>query len=302
MSPAGARSERSADPGGFFRAADEPLRAPFIEQVEAACAALGIDLTWSSSQWIATMERGGRRQRVAGYTFGLNDSAAVELAVDKGAASSVLSAASIAAVRHREWTFGGLGSRECAELVAGAERLPVVAKPVRGHSGADVHRAGSVDELAAVFDAMRERYKSVAVSPLVEDADEYRLIVLSDRVLLAFVKRRPAAKPGRAAEWRHNAEFGSTGEVLGEESPLYGRLAELARAALGALGLRVGAVDVFVSTAGMQVLEVNDAFTLNRFSLESPERFELAAGVVLAVIGACFDDPVAAGTGDPSGS
>lgn len=278
--------------GGFFRPIDEVLRAPFVQQVEAACGSLGIRLTWSSSRWIGTMERGSRRERVVGYTFGLNDSAAVELAVDKAATWSMLSSSSIDVVRHREWSFGDPESLADAKIVADGERLPIVVKPVRGHSGADVHRAFSVDELAATFDLLRRKYRSVVVSPFVAFADEYRLIVLDGRILLAFQKSRMADAGDPRSEWRHNAEFGSTGGILAERSEIYVRLVSLAQRSMVALGLRVGAVDIFVSGDDLKVLEVNDAFSLNRFSLASSDRFDRAAAVVLAVVAASFDEEV----------
>jgi glutathione synthase/RimK-type ligase-like ATP-grasp enzyme len=278
--------------GGFFRAREEALRAPFIEQVEAACRSLGIRLTWSSDRWIGTMQRDSRRERVVGYTFGLNDSAAVEISIDKGATSSVLSSNSVEVVRHREWTFGDLGSVADAQIVADDERLPIVVKPVRGHSGIDVYRAFSVDEVAATFDLLRQKYGAVVVSPFVSDAEEYRLIFLDGRSMLAFQKKRAADAKDPRTEWRHNAEFGSTPEVLAEDSEIYERLASLARRAMVALGLRVGAVDILVSGDEHRVLEVNDAFTLDRFSLASSAGFDRAAAIVLAVVAAIFDEGV----------
>lgn len=285
-----------ASVGGFFRAREPALRAPFIAQVEAACDSLGVRVAWSPDRWVGTMERGSRRERVVGYTFGLNDSAAVEVSVDKGAAFTVLSSSSIEVVRHREWTFGDLGSVDDAQAIANDEPLPIVVKPVRGHSGADVHRAFSVDELAAAFDLLRRRHSAVVISPFVPAADEYRLIFLDGSIMLAFQKKRVGDAGDPRAEWRHNAEFGSTPKVLAEDVEIYGSLASLARRAMDALGLRLGAVDILVSDDDLMVLEVNDAFTLDRFSLASEDGYDRAAAIVLAIVSALLGD-----TPDPSG-
>ena len=270
--------------GGFSRPYDRDARAPFVTQIDHACRDLGVGLRWLSDSWIAVLEKGTRRGHIVGYTFGLNDSAAVELAVDKSATAAILSAYRIPVVDHKIFTFGDLTSTDAAAQIAAGYPLPVVVKPARESDGLDVQRAETIDHLCSVVRDLRTRHAAIAVSPLIVEPDEYRVVILDGRVLLAFRKVVQATRQGAPPEWRHNAVFGSQAQLLPDTAPILPSLTTLARRTLSVLGLRVGAVDIFDRAGDLRVLEVNDAFSLNGFSLQSDEHFALAENVFGAII------------------
>lgn len=268
--------------GGFSRPHDHDAREPFVAQIDHACRDLGVSVRWLSDSWVAVLEKGTRRGHIVGYTFGLNDSAAVELAVDKTATAEILAAYRVPVVDHKIFTFGDLTSTDAAAQIAAECPLPVVVKPARESDGLDVRRAETVDHLCSVLRDLRTRHAAIAVSPLIAQPDEYRVVILDGRVLLAFRKVLQATTP----EWRHNAVFGSYAKLVSDTAPILPRLSSLARRTLSVLGLRAGAVDIFDRAGDLRVLEVNDAFSLNGFSLQSEEHFDLAEKVFGAIIAA----------------
>lgn len=270
--------------GGFVRPYDHDARAPFIEQIDRACRDLGVELRWFSDSWIGLLSYGVHRGHIVGYTFGLNDSAAVELAVDKTATAAVLSAHSIPVVAHEIFTFGDLSSADAAFQIATKWPPPIVFKPARESDGLDVRRADTVDDLEPLIGYFRTRHAAIAVSPLVTQPEEYRVVVLDGHALLVFRKMMPAGSQGSPQEWRHNAVFGSVAELVSDTAPIWPHLSSLGRRTLSALGLRVGAVDIFGHTGNLSVLEVNDAFSLNGFSLQSPRHFDLSQRIFREII------------------
>lgn len=127
---------------------------------------------------------------------------------------------------------------------------PVVVKRTHGAQGRWVRRAADADELAAALAEFAPEGPSALV--LQPEVVEFR-----GRTLRVIVTGgRPVAASLRMAagqEWRSNVVRGASQEIVvaaDEES-------ELAAAAVAALGLRHGGVDVLRTAAGPRVLEVN---------------------------------------------
>lgn len=87
----------------------------------------------------------------------------------------------------------------------------------------------------------------LVVQPLVDYADDWRVLVAGSKVV-AWAKRVPP--PG---EWRANLRFGASWTA--PDIPV--GVADVSCAAVDALGLDYGGVDVLVDESGPQVVEVN---------------------------------------------
>ncbi|MEV6006215.1 hypothetical protein AB0M29_05360 [Streptomyces sp. NPDC051976] len=270
--------------------ANEPFRPDFVAHMERAAALSGAELRWHSGQWVAELRHGGRRRLVVGYHFPLNDAASALIATDKVAASVLLTSDGVPNVPHR--LLRPRPDRRAAETAAGVP-LPLVIKPLSASGGRDVHRASTRLELTDVLASLTTRYTALAVCPWVPIGHEYRVVVLDDRLELAFEKRpadRAAKEPGSmgsTSEWRHNLKFGATAVLL-TDPDLCGALGDLAGRAMRSLGLVFGSVDIVATDGGdLTVIEVNSGVCLERFSRQSQECHAAAERVYAAAVAAC---------------
>lgn len=271
--------------GGFARPYTPSLRATFIGQITEAAHALGAQLRWHPGDWVAELVLGQRRQLIVGYTFAINDSASAELAVDKAATSATLAEHGVPVVTHRVFTFGDLSVREAAKAMLAEMALPLVIKPLRASGGTDVRRASTFAELTEALGAMAVKYASIAVSPWLHAPTEYRVVWVDGSAQLVFGKTIRSADP---SEWRHSSDYGAWAELV-RAGPVRAALTALAGRASIALGLTVAAVDILDTTSdGMQVIEVNDAFSLNHFSQQSAAHYRQAVLAYQAILAAGF--------------
>lgn len=163
---------------------------------------------------------------------------------DKAATAELLGRAGVPQVPTTVVTFDG------AQAAAAAIGYPVVVKRTHGAQGRWVRRAADAAELAAALAEFAPEGPSALV--LQPEIVEFR-----GRTLRVIVTGgRPVAASLRTAageEWRSNVARGASQEIVtpaAEET-------ELARAAVAAVGLRHGGVDVLRTAAGPRVLEVN---------------------------------------------
>ena len=125
--------------------------------------------------------------------------------------------------------------------------VPLVAKPRQGSSGDGVRliTEDAVDAALATGDLVQQR---------ILDAEEYRVTVVDGRDV-AWARKVPAA-----GEFRANLDLGA--RMVAARRP-DAAAASVACAAVEALGLDIGGVDLMVGRSGPVVLEVNAATTLH---------------------------------------
>jgi ribosomal protein S6--L-glutamate ligase len=141
--------------------------------------------------------------------------------------------------------------------------------------------------MVAALTCLRVRYQALAASPWVDIASEYRVIVLDDHAELIFEKVRPVPE----GDWRNNLKYGSV-PVIQPGNWLGGALTDMARQAVGALGLRFASVDIVASRAGLAVLEVNSGVCLERFSAFGAGHFDRGCTVYEHALRACLAGPM----------
>lgn len=236
-----------------------------------------------SDDWILRLSRGGSTHWVVGYKFDVNTAVASELAQDKVAMHTVLAHAGLPSVPH---VIVRSAAGERPDVVEIAKRLPegpVVIKPLEGTGGHGVRKYVSVT--AGLEAVGYEPEVAWAVSPYCEVQQEFRLIVLLDRVLLGYEKTRPAVRHGLRY---FNLGLGAVPQDITDKD-LYGRLAQLARAACRAAAIRLAAVDmVRVRSGELLVLEVNDGIMMEHYGRVNRRNYRNAAGVYDAIVSAVF--------------
>lgn len=265
-------------------------RPNFVAHITNAAVALGADVAWLSNNYIALVMNGQNTAAIVGYHFPINDAAAAVLADDKSASVEVLSCFGIPHVPHILLRFKSRKRLDQeADRVVRLLGFPLVVKPYRGTGGKDVTRVDSQDALVAALIALRARHQALTICPWVDIEHEYRVVMLDDQEQLIFEKSRAAARgtyrtPHR--EWRHNLKYGST-PAIQVDPGLCGSLAEIARLATRALGLRFASVDIAAAGSRIAVLEINSGVCLERFSSFSAEHFERAGVVYSRALRAC---------------
>ena len=255
-------------------------RDHFTHQLEQAAGACGAQLRWLSDGWVAQLTKDGRRRRVIGYTFPLNDAVAAQIANDKVATYAVLFDNQVPAIMHRILRPSDLPADAHSAAALDAVPLPLVAKPNEGRSGMHVLRARDQAELHEAMRFLAQRYRAVALSPYVEIAHEYRVVVLDEVVRIVVEKHRQA-------DWRHNLCFGATSRLV-DAADVVAAVTVLAQRAMTALDLRFASVDLVDVAGELAVLEINSAVTLERFSAQAREHAQLARDVYRDAVAACF--------------
>lgn len=166
----------------------------------------------------------------AGYPV-VNGTHPAAVAADKWATTLVLARCGVAQVPTTLLQAG--------TVLAPAQTTRVV-KTLFGSSGVGVHRVPAQC-------ALLPGAEPLLVQPFVPFTGDWRVLVADDTAV-AWAVRTPAE-----GEWRSNLRLGSTWEARAIPEPV----AELAIAAVAALGLDYGGVDVLTTDDGAWVLEVN---------------------------------------------
>lgn len=256
-------------------------RPNFVAHITNAAMALGAQITWLSSDYIAAVTCGPHAIMIVGYHFPLNNAAACALADDKCATADMLAYVDVPHVRHTLIRFDSDGNLvDELDRVTGLFGFPLVIKPHRGTGGQGVTRVDSPSAMVGALTCLRVQYEALAACPWVDVEREYRVVVLDEHAQLIFEKVRPDG------EWRNNLKYGSMPVII-EDPYLCDPLTGLALRAVGALGLRFASVDIVVTGTGMAVLEVNSGVCLERFSASSADHFDRASAVYAQALRAC---------------
>lgn len=169
-----------------------------VAMLHEVCAAEGIDLVSFCEDWVHRLERNGRTAFVFGYDFSINNATAQSIAKDKAATYAVLSLAGIPAVEHRLFFAPSMAAYiphdgNWASMAKYLEAHPggIVGKPNEGTGGNDVYRISTMLQLETAVQRLFQRHRTVCFSPFLDQASEFRVIVVDDASVLAYEKVRP---------------------------------------------------------------------------------------------------------------
>lgn len=262
-----------------------PEEQTILAAVRAVCKSHGVTYRTFSDGWIIRLEKAGRRHYLYGYgDLGMNLHAVAQIALDKVAAYLVLDDAGVPAVPH--WLLSTVISPEIdPQLLTRllAEHGSLVVKPLKGGMGRQVHRVDDVAAAMAVTSGQGET--EWAASPFVDIAREVRLIVCDGAVRFAHEKSDPVMIDGLKM---YNLSLGAGSRQL-EPADLPDNLLQLGIGAAAAIGLRLGAVDVAIDTAGMmRVLEINCNFSLEHFAGRSPRNRRRVIALYTGILASAF--------------
>lgn len=237
----------------------------------------------------------------AGSPYALNDTRAASIARDKAFCAEVLRKAGVPVVPGRmffvtkRWAEMRGPGREPDDALRYAERAdyPLFCKPISASNGLFAEVIADASAFASYLERVSREHFAILAQPYIR-ASEYRVFVLEGDPVFSYRKspmrlvgdgaRTISALAGAEARARDedgdllashvvlpagatallegpaNRAVGGSAEALREGAPA--PLAELARAAAGAVGLRLAAIDIFDRSAtgdlsDLLVIEVN---------------------------------------------
>lgn len=226
-----------------------------------------IDYVSFSDDWIVEFWRGQDRHFIYANKLEANTAASAEIATDKVGTYQILTHHHIPALPHYLLTTPVAPSADTSYL----ENLfqqhdELVVKPTFGSKGQDIHRCARVPEALAIV--QDQRITSWSASPFIDIQREVRLVILDGRLALAYEKQNPVIVLGLKM---FNLHLGATAKRL-DASEIDSSLTEIARQAMQAIGLTLGAVDILIDEHGKpHILEINSNFSVERFAASSPE-------------------------------
>ena len=171
----------------------------FLDAIRKYCATHGIQIEIRSAGWLVLMRRGTKQHLAFGYDLGLNSSVAHRIANDKAATAEVLQASGIACVPHAVFFTPQMNEvmppqASWEAMIAILKENPngVVVKPNEGTSGNFVFKVSTKPELELAAHRIFSSSPSLAISPWLDIEDEVRVVLMDDRPLVVYSKRRPA--------------------------------------------------------------------------------------------------------------
>lgn len=245
----------------------------FIDLMTHACGQNGVELEVLSNGWLLRMNKNDRVRYVIGSSFDLNPQASAAIARDKAATSTALEREAIAHIRHIVLRSADMKRLPVIILQEMFYSGDVVIKPLEGERGNYVKRVHTAQQVESTL-----RHHSVvtwAASPFMDIAQEYRIVMIGDKVELAYVKTNPVVLDGLKF---FNLSKGATAKPVAV-SDIPNDVCDLASSAMAALGLQVAAVDIVQDSGGkVSILEVNASFSLVRYAQTNPATYKDVAG------------------------
>jgi len=242
----------------------------FVDAICKYCASYSIACEVKSEGWLIVMQRGQQRRFAFGYDIGLNSAMAHRIANDKSATADVLELSGVTCIPHTMFLspklrkhVAGDDSSEAMRALLRDHASGLVIKPNEGTSGRFVFKVASEEELAHAAEAIFSSHLSLAISPLVEIADEVRVILLDELPLVVYSKQR-------VSDWRHNLDFGAR-PVLLESGEAREACINIAINAAQAIGIRFASIDIVRVEGSWKVLEINSGVMMEALGRLHPE-------------------------------
>ncbi len=274
------------------------------------------------------IEINNKKQSIFLYanTLPLNDNVSQKLCADKSALYSVLSSKNLPCVEHKiikHPSFNMDYAYNKLENVLNNNQNGIVIKDNKGSCGKNVYLVKNKKELKCAINKIFDKNLDIAVSPFIENSCEYRVIILDNKLCVAYQKEKPfiigdgkstvkklikktygdfdfelnkkdlKKKPKNNEKfivgWKNNLSFNSIPKVVVDED-LITKLSNLAKKVTKLLNLRFCSVDIFSTNNDLKVLEVNSTVSMEIFSKSSDENYKITKKIFSTALDKCFTD------------
>lgn len=171
----------------------------FVDALRKYCERHAIEIEIRSQGWLIAMRRGDKRHFAFGYDLGLNSAMAHRIANDKAATAEVLQLCGTPCIPHHIFLCPELNARisgpdswEAMLRLLADHPGGIVVKPNEGTSGRSVFMVKTRPQLELAANTIFASHPALAISPYVEIEDEVRVVMLDERPLVVYSKKRPA--------------------------------------------------------------------------------------------------------------
>ena len=291
----------------------------FQKIIEEISQELNIKYTYLSKDWIIKLEKDNKISYIVGYKFALNNHALGIILDDKYALYEVLNNLKIPVCTHHI-IYSTTNKKRYAKESNSYQTLidyfnkynkNVVIKPNTGSLGNGVHHITNIDDLINYSNKLLQKHVSISLSPYYDAINEYRIIVLKDKIKLIYRKIKPIIYgDGKSSiqdllikfntnyfkdknlpttilkknekyiyDWRFNLSKGSMC-TLEIDSNIKTDLTKLALNISHKLNLGFASIDVLeLKDHSLKVVEINSGIMLNNAINDLPNGYNIAKDI-----------------------
>ena len=276
----------------------------FINMIKEICHELNIKYTIFSKDWIIKLEKDNISKYIAGNKFDLNGHGIGKILDDKYAFYEIVNSLSIPICLHHifyapdnnsEYTIGCNKYEEILKYFYKYQNN-IVLKPNCGSKGGNVFHITKEEDLPKTLNILFKNNYSISLCPYYEIKNEYRIIILDNKVKLIFKKIQPIVYGNSINtikelfmklnpsyfnnielpntildkdkeyiyDWKFNLSKGGTASFDIDIS-LKNKLSKLAIDVSNRVGITFASIDIIELVDGqLKVLEANSGVTLDK--------------------------------------
>jgi len=270
--------------------------------IEEICNEEMIDYKLISEDWVMVLTKNNITKCISGYRFPLNDHALGSVIDDKYAFYDLCKLKKIPIIEHNI-LFNpnsklGNNTNDLLKKYFVEYQENVVVKPNLGTEGTNVYHITNYSDLLKITNELFKNNFSISICPFYKIDNEYRVVVLNDKIKLIFEKSKPVVigdgkssikellinlnpyyftkinfsneynkilKNGEQYEydWRFNLNKGATAELV-ENNDLYQKLSDIALNATKTINAKFVSVDIIKCQNKFYLIEMNSGVCINK--------------------------------------
>lgn len=171
----------------------------FRKIIKEICNELKIEYKFLSKDWIIMLSKNNVTKFISGYKFDLNNHGQGIVFDDKYAMYDVLDYINIPVIKHSiiySSSNNNLYAKECNSLdylkkIFNKYNKRIVLKVNNGTCGIGVYRILKENDLEGIYNKLILKNHSLSICPYYDIINEYRVIVLDNKIKLIYKKIRP---------------------------------------------------------------------------------------------------------------
>ena len=270
--------------------------------IEEICNEENIDYKLISENWVMILTKNNITKCISGYRFPLNDHALGSVIDDKYAFYDLCKLKDLPIIEHNI-LFNpnskiGNNTMNLLKKYFIKYNKDVVIKPNLGTEGTDVYHITDYDNLVEITNELFKNNFSISICPFYKIDNEYRVVVLNNKVKLIFEKSKPVViGDGNSSikdlliklnpyyftkinfnkdydrvllnnekyeyDWRFNLSKGATAKLV-ENKDLYQKLSDIALNVTNTINAIFVSVDIIKCQNNYYLIEMNSGVCINK--------------------------------------
>lgn len=270
--------------------------------ISEICKEENIDYKLISENWVMVLTKNNVTKYISGYKFSLNDDALGSVIDDKYAFYDLCKLKKLPVIEHNilfnPTSKLGFNTMNLLNEYFFQYQEDVVIKPNLGTEGTNVYHITNYNELLNITEKLFKNNFSISICPFYKIDNEYRVIVLNDKVKLIYEKRKPIVigdgkntvkdllinlnpyifnkisftkeynkilqnKEVYEYDWRFNLSKGATAKLV-DNKELYQKLSDIALNATKTINAKFVSVDIIKCQNKFYLIEMNSGVCINK--------------------------------------